>query len=97
MRIRKRVAQSFGEPQGPIKITDAKKRWGSCGKDDGLNFSWRLILAPLRVLDYVVIDELAHTIERNHSREFWKKIALMCPTYQWSMEWLRKNEHIFDI
>jgi len=90
-------ALRFGMELGPIKITDAKKRWGSCGKDDGLNFSWRLILAPLQVIDYVVIHELAHTVERNHGSSFWRKVASMCPTYQSSVEWLRKNEHLFDI
>jgi predicted metal-dependent hydrolase len=90
-------ALRFGMEVGPINITDAKKRWGSCGKDAGLNFSWRLILAPLQVLDYVVIHELAHTIERNHAPSFWKKVATMCPTYRSSVEWLKKNEHLLQI
>lgn len=87
----------FGMEVGSVNITEAKKRWGSCGKDDGLNFSWRLILAPLQVLDYVVIHELAHTVERSHGPSFWRKVALMCPTYRQSVDWLRKNEHLFEI
>jgi predicted metal-dependent hydrolase len=82
---------------GRVKITEARKRWGSCGKGSTLNFSWRLILAPLPVLDYVVIHELAHTIERNHARSFWNKVAIMCPGYRSSMQWLKKNEHLLQI
>lgn|SRR6202158_1821492 len=80
-----------------VKITNAEKRWGSCGKDGSLNFSWKLIMAPLPVLDYVVVHELAHILERNHSDSFWRKVALMCPTYRSSMKWLKKNEHLLRI
>lgn len=90
-------ASRFGIEVRRIKITEARKRWGSCGRGNSLNFSWRLIMAPLAVLDYVVIHELAHTVERNHSRGFWSKVATMCPTYRSSMQWLRKNEHLLQI
>jgi len=80
-----------------VKITDARKRWGSCGKDNSLNFSWHLIMAPLSVLDYVVVHELAHTIEKNHSRSFWSKVATICPNYRSRMQWLKKNEHLLHI
>ena len=82
---------------GRVKITNAEKRWGSCGKDGSLNFSWKLIMAPLPVLDYVVVHELAHILEKNHSDGFWRKVALMCPSYRSSMKWLKKNEHLFKI
>ena len=90
-------ARRIGVEVGSVKITDARKRWGSCGKGNSLNFSWRLILAPLSVLDYVVIHELAHTIERNHARGFWTKVATICPGYRSSMQWLKKNEHLLQI
>ena len=93
--VRHRYAHRIGMEVGQVRITDAVKRWGSCGK--GLNFSWRLIMAPLSVLDYVVIHELVHTIERNHSRNFWNKVTTMCPTYRSSMQWLKKNEHLLHI
>ena len=93
----KLYAHRLGMEVGPIKVTDARKRWGSCGKGNSLNFSWRLIMAPLHVLDYVVIHELAHTVERNHSRTFWNKIATMCPAYRTSMQWLKRNEHLMQI
>jgi len=82
---------------GSVRITDARKRWGSCGRGNDLNFSWRVILAPLRVVDYVVVHELAHIIEKNHSRAFWGRVAIMCPTYRSSMAWLRKHEHLFQM
>ena len=90
-------ARRFGLTVGAVRITDAQKRWGSCGRSNSLNFSWRLIMAPLRVVDYVVIHELAHTVERSHSREFWRKVAMMCPTHRSGMEWLKKNEHLLQI
>lgn len=88
-------AHRVGMEVGPVRITDAEKRWGSCGR--GLNFSWRLIMAPLSVLDYVVIHELAHTVEKNHSRTFWSKVATMYPNYRSSIEWLKKNEHLLRV
>jgi predicted metal-dependent hydrolase len=90
-------ARRHGIEVSRINITEARKRWGSCGKGGTLNFSWRLILAPLPVLDYVVIHELAHTIERNHAPSFWNKVATMCPSYRPSVQWLRKNEHLLQI
>jgi predicted metal-dependent hydrolase len=90
-------ARRFGLTVGPIRITDAQDRWGSCGRSNSLNFSWRLIMAPLRVVDYVVIHELAHTVEKSHSRAFWNKVAIMCPTYRSGREWLRKNENLLHI
>lgn len=76
-----------------VRITDARKRWGSCGRDNQLNFSWRLILAPLKVVDYIVVHELAHIREKNHSKTFWRKVAVMYPSYRSSMAWLERNEH----
>lgn len=90
-------ARRCGLDVGQVTITDAHKRWGSCGKSNSLNFSWRLIMAPLQVMDYVVIHELAHTLEKNHSRKFWTKVATMYPTYRAGREWLKKNEHLLQI
>jgi predicted metal-dependent hydrolase len=90
-------ARRHGARIGRIKITNAEKRWGSCGRDGSLNFSWKLLMAPLPVLDYVVIHEIAHILERNHSDSFWRKVALMCPGYRSSMKWLRMNEHLLRI
>ncbi|MFH1562360.1 MAG: SprT family zinc-dependent metalloprotease [Nitrospirota bacterium] len=78
-------------------ITNAQKRWGSCSAKNNLHFSWRLIMAPLSVIDYVVIHELAHIKEKNHSKRFWDKVRIMIPDYQESKRWLRENGHLLGI
>jgi predicted metal-dependent hydrolase len=80
-----------------IKISNAQKRWGSCSAKENLNFSWRLIMAPLRVIDYVVVHELAHIEEKNHSKRFWNKIKIMLPDYKQQKDWLKENRHLLDI
>jgi predicted metal-dependent hydrolase len=75
-----------------IGITNASRRWGSCSHKGNLNFSWRLVMAPLEVLDYVVAHELAHLKERNHSKRFWNQVETIFPDYQKQRQWLRENE-----
>lgn len=77
-----------------ISITDAQKRWGSCSPGGNLNYSWRLIMAPLRVVDYVVVHELAHLEEKNHSDKFWSKLRIMLPEYEQHKKWLEENGHL---
>jgi len=74
-----------------IGITSARLRWGSCSANGSLNFSWRLILAPMEAVDYVVVHELAHTVFHNHSKRFWKKVEKIMPDYKERRKWLRKN------
>ncbi|MEK6681774.1 MAG: SprT family zinc-dependent metalloprotease [Nitrospirota bacterium] len=76
-----------------INITSAQKRWGSCSYKGNLSFSWRLIMAPLRVIDYVVVHELAHLEEKNHSKQFWKKVKTIFPDYIKCKAWLKENHH----
>jgi len=64
-----------------IKINGAKTRWGSCSSKKSLNFSWRLIMADDDVIDYVVVHELAHTFQMNHSAKFWAIVASLLPDY----------------
>jgi len=64
-----------------VKINSAMKRWGSCSSKKSLNFSWRLIMADNRVVDYVVVHELAHLVEMNHSAKFWAVVAGVLPDY----------------
>ena len=80
-----------------INITNAKKRWASCSHKRNLNFSWRLIMAPLPVIDYVVVHELVHLEEKNHSKNFWNKVKMLIPDYQKHKEWLKKNGHLLRI
>ena len=79
-----------------ITIRDTKSRWGSCTKVTGtrggrINYSWRLIMAPLPVLDYVAAHEVAHLVEPNHSGRFWSVVEKICPDYDDHRAWLKKN------
>lgn len=77
-------------PRG-MRIKTMKSRWGSCSTLGNLNFNWALILAPLPVLDYVVIHELAHLKHMNHSKAFWKVVETHCPDYKVYIKWLKNN------
>lgn len=74
-----------------ITIRDQKTRWGSCSSKGNLNFNWRLVLAPVPVLDYVVVHELAHRREMNHSARFWAIVGEVMPDYQIHRKWLRDH------
>ena len=74
-----------------ITIKTQKSRWGSCGIHDDINLNWLLILAPAEVFEYVVIHELCHIDQRNHSAAFWALVARHCPDYQQQRLWLKKN------
>ncbi len=76
-----------------IRITSARTRWGSCSRANGLSFSWRVILAPLAIVDYILIHELAHIKEKNHSRPFWRYIESILPDYRERRIWLKENDH----
>ena len=74
-----------------IRIKTQKSRWGSCGIHNDINLNWLLILAPSDVLEYVVVHELCHIKERNHSVRFWQLVEAHLPEYQKSRKWLKQN------
>lgn len=76
-----------------IRITSAQTRWGSCSPGGKLNFTWRLVMAPLQVIDSVVIHELAHIEHPNHSKKFWAKVESIMPEYKKYRSWLRAHGH----
>jgi hypothetical protein len=84
-------APQLGVTFGRVRVKDQRSLWGSCTPNGDLNFNWRLSLAPPEVLDYVVIHELAHRLEMNHSRRFWAHVARLCPEHRVHRRWLRKN------
>ena len=74
-----------------MTIRDTVSRWGSCSKTGHLNLSWRLVLAPKFVADYVIVHEVAHLVEMNHSDAFWQVVGRLCPEYEKAEHWLKKN------
>jgi predicted metal-dependent hydrolase len=80
-----------------IRINSAQTRWGSCSSRNGLNFTYRLVMAPPHIVDYVIIHELAHTAEHNHGPNFWKLVALAAPDYQRSIDWLSRNGRLLKV
>lgn len=92
--IPKRVkyyAPIVGVTYGRISIKNQKTRWGSCSNKGNLNFNVALMRAPIEVLDYVVVHELCHRIEMNHSEKFWKEIERVMPDYKIYRKWLKDN------
>ncbi|MFP3975845.1 MAG: M48 family metallopeptidase [Dehalococcoidia bacterium] len=77
---------------GRITIRGQKTRWGSCSQKGNLNFNWRLVMAPEPVIDYVVIHELAHLKEMNHSKKFWELVGKHCPRWREHKKWLKDHE-----
>lgn len=84
-------AQKFGLKYQKIRISSARTRWGSCSSRGTLSFTWRLVMAPLEVVDYVVVHELAHLRVQNHSAAFWAEVAQMMPDFKRQRDWLKKN------
>jgi hypothetical protein len=86
-----RANQAYGYRYGRVSVKSQKSRWGSCSRLGNLNFNWRLLLAPLAVLDYVVVHELCHLKEMNHGAGFWRLVARACPEYAAHRRWLRQH------
>ena len=84
-------ARQVGVTYGRITVRDQKTRWGSCSQTGNLNFNFRLILAPPEVLDYVVVHELCHRRQMNHSAQFWQEVAQVLPDYRKRKAWLTEN------
>lgn len=76
-----------------ITVRDQKSRWGSCSSRGTLSFNYRLMFAPPRVLDYVVVHELCHLTHMNHSKDFWNMVRQIMPDYKIYKEWLREHGH----
>ena len=82
-------AQQMNVSFKSIMFSDTKSKWGSCTHDNRLQFSWRLIMTPVLVMNYVIIHELVHTFEKNHSARFWSKVRLYKPSYKQQIKWLK--------
>jgi predicted metal-dependent hydrolase len=84
-------------PSVQSRIISAKYQWGGCSSRDRITFSWRIVLAPLSMVDYVVVHELAHLRVRNHSSNFWKSVEAILPDYRVRRQWLREHGCLLDM
>lgn len=84
-------AAQIGRPYHRLTLRDTRSRWGSCSSSGGLMYSWRLILAPPDVLNYVAAHEVAHLAEMNHSPAFWRVVRSLVPDYETPRGWLRTH------
>lgn len=85
-----RYAKVVGVIPSSVGVKTFKARWGSCCKRGAIQFNWKIIMAPNRIVDYVVIHELCHMKQHNHSPQFWKLVEKVIPDYAESKEWLKK-------
>ncbi len=84
-------ARMMGVTYGRITIRRQKTRWGSCSREGNLNFNCLLMMAPPEVLDYVVVHELGHRLEMNHSSRFWTQVENVIPNYRKPRKWLKEH------
>lgn len=95
-RIPERVkmyAPKLGVRPSRVHIKEQQKRWGSCTKNKELLYNWQIIMAPISVVDYVIVHELCHLIEKNHTDTFWRLLKSVIPEYELRKEWLRVKGH----
>lgn len=89
-------ARKLGVDIAKVKIVDNRYRWGSCTVNDNVNFNWRLIKAPMFVIDYVIVHELAHLIEANHTPRFWNIVRTQAPTMDKARAWLKEHGGLLE-
>lgn len=93
----KRQAARMGVSYQSISIRDQRTRWGSCTSKGSLSFNWRLVMAPPTVLEYVVVHELAHRKQLNHSKAFWQVVVQYYPNYPQARAWIRANASLLRL
>lgn len=81
----------IGVMSAKVKVKKQKKRWGSCTGEGNIYINWRIIMAPMSIVDYIVVHELAHLKHKNHSPEFWQLVEAIIPDYKEKQQWLRIN------
>jgi len=91
------LARRWGFSYRQVKITSARTRWGSCSTRGTLSFPWRLVMAPLAVIDYVVVHELVHTVVKGHGQAFWGRVQALMPEYKQYIRWLKENGALLEI
>ena len=90
-------SKKYGYDYNKIKITSANKRFGSCTNKGNLNFTFRLIMVPIEVIDYVVVHELVHLVDKTHKKSFYEKVEKILPDYKKRIKWLNDNSYLLKI
>ena len=89
-------SHNLGVVINKVKIVDNRYRWGSCTTKNNVNFNWRLIKAPMFIIDYVIVHELAHLIEANHTPDFWNIVRTQIAHVEKAKEWLKQNGQLLE-
>ncbi|MCK0142741.1 SprT family zinc-dependent metalloprotease [Aliiroseovarius sp. F20344] len=84
-------AEMVGRPYGRITLRDTRSRWGSCSSRGNLSYSWRLVMAPPEVLNYVAAHEVSHLVHMDHSPAFWAQVGAIFPNYETPRKWLKDH------
>ena len=92
-----RLAEVIGVNPASVSVKNYKSRWGSCSPKGDISYNWRIILAPHSIVDYVVVHELCHMLEHNHSSKYWKHVERYVPNWRECREWLKHNELAKDL
>ena len=90
-------SKKYGYDYNKIKLTSANKRFGSCTNKGNLNFTFRLIMVPIEVIDYVVVHELVHLVDKTHKKSFYEKVEKILPDYKKRIKWLNDNSYLLKI
>jgi predicted metal-dependent hydrolase len=95
--LAKKYASNLGVTYNECKTSEMKYRWASCTPKNNILFNWRIIKAPMYVLEYLVAHELVHLIENNHTPEFWNILSIQVPNYEKAKKWLREKGQLLEI
>ncbi len=91
------IASQHGYNYAKVRVSSAKRIWGSCSAKNSISISWRTVMAPIECVDYVVLHELVHTRHKNHGKWFWRRVEQAIPDYRVRRKWLRDNEHLMSL
>ncbi len=86
-----RYAKALQVEPNSVSVKDYKSRWGSCSTKGDISYNWRIVIASHRIVDYVVVHELCHLLEHNHSAIYWRHVERVIPDFQECREWLKQN------
>lgn len=92
-----KYAKEMNIKHSTIRFSDTQSKWGTCFPDNSLQFNWRLVMAPIFVINYVVVHELSHITEKNHSHKFWSIVRRYNPSYRQQIKWLKINGDLLKL